>query len=53
MRKLDLTITEDPRQAGYEVVGWVTAGPPVNGRQQARVVWVVNTLDGGAVGKAI
>jgi len=53
MRKLDLTITEDPRQAGYEVVGWVTAGPPVNGRQQARVVWVVNTLDGCEVGKAI
>lgn len=27
MRKLDLTITEDPRQAGYEVVGWGTVGP--------------------------
>jgi hypothetical protein len=53
MRKLDLTITEDPRQAGYEVVGRVTVGPPVNGRQQASVVWVVNTLDGGEVGKAI
>ena len=52
-RKLDLTITEDPRQAGYELVGRVTVGPPVNGRQQARVVWVVNTLDGGEVGKAI
>ena len=28
---------------------WAT----VNGRQQARVVRVVNTLDGGEVGKAI
>ena len=28
---------------------WAT----VNGRQQARVVWVVNTLDGGELGKAI
>jgi len=27
MRKLDLTITEDPRQAGHEVVGWGTVGP--------------------------
>ena len=53
MRKLDLTITEYPRQAGHEVVGRVTVGPPLNGRQQARVVWVVNTLDGVEVGKAM
>ena len=35
------------------MVGQITVGPPVNGRQQARVVWVVNTLDGGEVGEAI
>ena len=53
MRKLDLTITEDPRQAGHEVVGRVTVGPPINGRQQARVFWVVNTLDAVEVSKAM
>ena len=53
MRAQDLTISEDPRQAGYEVLGQVTVGPPVNGRQQARVVWRVLTLDGLEVGKAM
>ena len=53
MRRLDLMITEDPRQAGYEVVGRVNVGPPLNGRQHARVFCVVNTLDGGEVGKAM
>lgn len=53
MRAQDLTISEDPRQAGYEVLGQVTIGPPVNGRQQARVVWRVLTLDGVEVGKAM
>ncbi len=53
MRAQDLTISEDPRQAAYEVRGQVTVGPPVNGRQQARVVWLVNTMDGIEVGKAM
>ncbi len=53
MRAKDLTISDDPRQAAYEVLGQVTVGPPVNGRQQARVVWQVNTLDGVEVGKAM
>jgi len=53
MRDQDLTISEDPRQAGYEVLGQVTVGPPVNGRQQARIVWRVMTLDGVEVGKAM
>lgn len=53
MRQKDLTVTEDPRQAGYEVVGQVTVGPPVNGRQQARIVWKVSTVTGDEVGKAI
>lgn len=53
MRAHDLTVSEDPRQAGYEVLGQVTIGPPVNGRQHARVVWRVMTLDGVEVGKAM
>lgn len=53
MRAQDLTISDDPRQAAYEVIGQVTVGPPVNGRQQARVEWLVNTLDGVEVGKAM
>ncbi|MEK9725313.1 MAG: hypothetical protein VW405_17785, partial [Rhodospirillaceae bacterium] len=49
----DLTVTDDPRQAGYEVVGTVELGPPVNGRQRARISWVVSTISGQEVGKAI
>ena len=40
-------------EAGYEVVGNVDIGPPVNGRQRARISWIVNTISGEEVGKAI
>jgi len=53
MRSEDMTVTEDPRQAAYEVKGRVVVGPPVNGRQQARIVWRVNTIDGNEVGQAV
>jgi hypothetical protein len=53
LRGKDLTVTEDPRQAGYEVVGKVDVGPPVNGRQRARITWVVSTASGQEVGKAV
>lgn len=53
LRAKDLTVTEDPRQAGYEVVGKVDVGPPVNGRQRARITWAVNTMGGQEVGKAV
>ena len=53
LRGKDLTVTEDPRQAGYEVVGKVDVGPPVNGRQRARITWAVNTIGGQEVGKAV
>jgi len=49
----DLTVTDDPRQAGYEVVGTVDVGPPVNGRQRARIAWAVKTISGDEVGKAV
>lgn len=53
LRGKDLTVTEDPRQAGYEVVGSVDVGPAVNGRQRARITWAVNTMGGEEVGKAV
>jgi len=53
MRSKDMTVTEDPRQAEYEIKGRVVVGPPVNGRQQARIVWRVNTVGGDEVGQAV
>ncbi len=53
LRGKDITVTEDPRQAGYEVVGKVDVGPAVNGRQRARISWAVNTIGGQEVGKAV
>jgi hypothetical protein len=52
LRDKDMTVTEDPRQAAYEIKGRVVVGPPVNGRQQALIVWRVNTMSGDEVGKA-
>ncbi len=53
LRSRDLTITEDPRQAGYEVIGNVNVGISVNGRQRAKISWTVNTIGGDEVGKAV
>jgi len=53
LRDKDMTVTEDPRQAEYEIKGRVVVGPPVNGRQQARIVWRVNTVGGEEVGQAV
>jgi hypothetical protein len=53
LRKRDLTVTDDPRQAGFVIQGRVEVGPPINGRQQAKIVWAVNTITGEEVGKAV
>ena len=53
LRKSDLTVTEDPRQAKFVIEGRVEISAPVNGRQQAKIIWVVNTMDGDEVGKAV
>lgn len=53
LRKSDLTVTEDPRQAKFVIQGKVEISAPVNGRQQAKIVWMVNTMDGDEVGKAV
>ena len=53
LRKRDLTVTEDPSQAGFVITGQVSMGVAVNGRQQAKVVWSVDTINGQEVGKAV
>ncbi len=53
LRKRDITVTEDPRQAGFVIEGHVEISPAVGGRQQAKIVWAVNTITGDEVGKAI
>ena len=53
LRDRDLTISEDPRQAGFVIQGDVDTGAPVNGRQYIRINWQVNTVTGAEVGKAV
>ena len=53
LRDRDLTISEDPRQAGFVIQGNVDAGQPVNGRQYVRINWLVSTVTGEEVGKAV
>lgn len=53
LRDKDLTISEDPRQAGFIIQGNVDTGDPVNGRQYVRIIWLVNTVTGEEVGKAV
>ena len=52
LRKRDMTVTEDPRQAGFVIEGRVEISVSVGGRQQAKIVWAVNTMTGEEVGKA-
>jgi hypothetical protein len=53
LRKRDITVTEDPRQAGFVIAGKVEISAPVGGRQQTKIVWAVNTIAGDEVGKAV
>ena len=53
LRDRDLTISDDPRQAGFVIEGAVDVAPPIEGRQQARIVWKVSTVAGDEVGKAV
>ncbi len=52
LRKRDMTVTEDPRQAGFVIEGRVEISAPGDGWQQAKIVWAVNTMTGEEVGKA-
>jgi len=53
LRARDITISTDPRQAGFVIDGRVTLTRPVNGRQLARITWTVNTITGEQVGRAV
>lgn len=53
LRERDMTVTEDPRQAGFVIQGRVEIGAPVGGHQQAKIVWAVSTMTGEEVGKAV
>lgn len=53
LRDRDLTISEDPRQAGFIIDGAVDLGEPVNGRQYVKISWAVNTVTGEEVGRAV
>lgn len=53
LRARDITISSDPRQAGFVISGQVKLTPPVNDRQLASITWVVNTITGEEVGRAV
>lgn len=53
LRARDVTISEDPRQAGFVIRGTVDMGDPVNGRQYVRILWNVGTVTGDEVGNAV
>ena len=53
LRARDVTISEDPRQAGFVIQGTVDMGEPVNGRQYVRISWNVGTVTGDEVGNAV
>ena len=52
LRKWDMTVTEDLRQAEFVIEGRVEISTPIGGRQQAKIVWAVNTTTGEEVCKA-
>ncbi len=53
LRGRDLTISEDPRQAGFVIQGVVDTVEPVSGRQYIRIIWRVDTVTGDEVSKAV
>lgn len=53
LRDRDLTISEDPRQAGFIIDGDVDMGAPASGRQYVRIEWRISTVTGEEVGKAV
>ncbi len=53
LRIRDFMVTEDPRQAVFQVEGRVDLAPPANGRQRVKLTWIVTTVSGGQVGRAI
>ena len=52
LRARDQNVTDDPRQARFLVRGLVALSEPKDGKQNARIVWSVETMEGKALGSA-
>ena len=52
LRARDQNVTDDPRQARYLVRGLVVMSTPKAGKQDARIVWSVENIDGIPLGSA-
>ncbi len=52
LRKADVSITEDRRQASVTLSGQIGVQPMGNGRDKVLVVWRVKTLEGFEIGRA-
>ncbi len=52
LRARDQNVTDDPRQARFLVRGLVVMSEPKDGKQNARIVWSVETTEGKALGSA-
>ena len=52
LRARDQNVTDDPRQARFLVRGLVVMSEPKDGKQNARIVWSVETTEGTALGSA-
>lgn len=53
LRRADITIGDDPRQANYVLSGTVALSPGAPGREMVRITWKVAVMDGGEVGNAV
>ncbi|MEQ9682791.1 MAG: hypothetical protein RLO49_08800 [Rhodospirillales bacterium] len=52
LRARDQNVTDDPRQARFLVRGLVVMSEPKDGKQNARIVWSVENMEGKALGSA-
>ena len=52
LRARDQEVTDDPRQARFLVRGLVVMSEPKDGKQEARIVWSVEDVEGNALGSA-
>jgi hypothetical protein len=52
LRARDQNVTDDPRQARFLVRGLVVMSEPKGGKQDARIVWSVEDVDGNPLGSA-
>lgn len=53
LRSSDVLVTGDPRQAVFRLTGVVEVQPTSDGGEDVRITWLVSTLDGQDVGRAV